>query len=306
MPPEITIGIPTYGGAKRMRWCLESICKVGVPGNAVIVILDDGSPDGGAAVEALSYEFDVDYIRHTTNRGIPAAWNSLTECHKTDITILLNDDIIVMPGWIEAMTYFLRNNPKAGGASWPFYFTNEEDIPKILAGKDVVPRDPITKKQAPEKRATFEVARPGRIMCVAGSCFGFMREMYELGKQRNKDMGLTGCFPEEYLSFHEESHWGTALAEAGFSSYGLTAPHLWHIWGATFSASPELNAGWRMQHSRKMYCEKWGVPPEFYGNPFNYTNPKYMRKIPPNNIKWLDKYGKEHADMEPDTRSEHI
>ena len=293
MPPKISIGIPTYGGSTRMEWCLRSIYNVsngrGLEAHdAHIVLLDDGSKDGGEGVRILGQKYGVPTIVFPNNRGIPAAWNALTDHYNADITILLNDDIIVTPGWLEAMVYFLENNPKAGFASWIFYFTKDEDMPKLLNGESVIPRDPITKEPKPEKIGECEGARPGRIMCPSGCCFAFKREMYELVREYNKTIGLTGCFPEEFISFHEESHAGTVLAKHGFSSYGLTSPHLWHIWSATFGASPELNAAWRMQHSRAMYCKAWDVPPEFHQNPFNYTNPLLMPKIPPNLVKWMD------------------
>lgn len=305
--PKVAICAPTYKGAHRLDWLLQSIFRVGgmEEVDAKVVILDDGSPDGGEAVRYLGQKYGVDTIIHDRNKGIPAAWNSLTEHFKAPITILLNDDIIVTPGWLFSMVYFLNNNPRAGSASWPMYFSSEEDVKGLLVGEDVCPRDPITKKQQPEHRGIHRGVRPGRIMCPAGACFGFTYEKYLVSKSFHNSYGLTGGFPEEFLSFHEESSFGTALAQAGFITYGLTWPAVWHLWSATFKDSPELNASWRMQHSRKMYCDLWNVPTEFRSNPFSYTNPCYCPQIPPNRVKWVGMNYELQEEMEPDTRVEH-
>lgn len=141
----------------------------------------------------------------------------------------------------------------------------------------------------------------GRVVhnCAAGACFAIHYDKFNLVKEWNKQHGLTGGFPEEYLSFHEESHMFTVLAMHGFPSYGLTYPQVWHLWSATFRDSPELNAGWRMAHSRQMYCKVFGVPEKYYSNPFRWTHPHVMSKVPPYPVTWMNPDGKWASDMDP-------
>jgi GT2 family glycosyltransferase len=307
MGNDLTVGIPTYAGSERMNYLLESMVRTD-PDGYNIVLLDDGSPDGGKGVESLAEQYSADYIRFDQNRGIPAAWNALVEYHNSKYTILFNDDILVTPGWRVSMQGFLERNPMAGSASFPQYFASEDMYDSIL--KDglhngemtVVPRHPQTKEPQPDQWRHSQGHRSGRIMCPAGSAFGFTREKYDLVKSWNKTKGLTGGFPEEYLSFHEESEFGTVLAMHKFPSYGLTFPQVWHMWSATFRASPELNSGYRMQHSRRMYCATFDVPEEHCDNPFKYTHPRYMDNIPPYEVEWLMPDGTWKRETEPDTR----
>lgn len=292
---EVLLGIATYRGAYRVAACLQSIQKHTPEDlNYEIVLCDDGSPDKGAALQAVGTKYNCEVICHKGNRGISASWNTLMNSREYPYKVILNDDILVTRGWLKHMLYFLKNNPKASGASWPLYFTVYDDYPKILGGDmSVMPRDPITKEPRPEYRDREVCVRPGRIMCFSGCCFAIRNDMWK----------TIGQFDENFLSFFEESDWGTRAASMGFASYGLAYPAVWHIWSKTFSESPELNAGWRMQDSRLKYQAKWNVPEKYWGREFDYTNPLLMPKIPPNEVKWLDPGDVERVDMEPpDTR----
>ena len=281
----VSVGICTYGGAKRVSWGIRAIQNFSKDDGVdyKIVLCDDGSKDGGAAMQNVADSFGLPLIKHGTNKGISASWNSLIHHYNdTDYFIVLNDDIIVQPGWLKHMVFFLENNPGYLGAGYPLKWITEEEMPLLMSGEKVTPRDPITKIQRPDwEGKNHGLNRPGRIMCVLGAAFGMRRDNF------NK----TGDFDEGYKSFFEESSHGTKAASIGIPSSGLSYPEVAHVWSATFNSCPELNAGQRMQDSRKRYIEQWNVPAEFQGDPprcpFDWTNPLYMSKIPRKLVKWL-------------------
>lgn len=276
---DVDVGIITYSGAHRVRSLVRSIKKWEDDENSChIVLVDDGSPNPQPSRD-VAKEFELQLVEHGNNRGIAAAWNTCVRSLDTPYVVLLNDDILVTRDWLRCMRFFLENNPQAASASWPFHFITEADVPIILQSPEPVriSRDPITKEPVEDRTDAQINSSPGAIMCVAGCCFGFRREMFE----------LAGGFDERYISFHEESDFGTTLAARGYSSFGLPYPLLYHIWSATFGDNPELQPSERMVQSRKRYCEKWGVPLELHDDPFKYTHPKYMSKIEPIIIKWL-------------------
>lgn len=275
---KVVIGIPTYNGAERLDYLLQSIKRYdeGIP--FFLAVLDDGSPPEGARrIKGVCSRHGVRLIEHDENMGIAKSWNDLTNYYESDIMVLLNDDLLVSKDWLRAMIYFLENNV-CGSVSLPFYFIEPQDAPLVLAGEDVTPRDPLTKQPAPHKRTEIrETMTCGVLMCPAGNIFAFKREKYD----------LVGGFDERFKSFFEESDFGTKLAEKGFKSYGLTYPFCWHVWSQTFRENPELNAGEVMRASHQAYIEKWNVPRQYWAMPFDYTNPKFMSKISRQKIKWL-------------------
>lgn len=275
---EVLVGIPTYNGAQRVDWLLQSIfnntdnklindlfCK--------IVICDDsGSPSHQEKTLEVGKKHGVHVLVNKSNIGLPKTWNKLVSCWDSKNVILINDDIIVAPDWLETMVYFLNNNPHAGSVSHFCHFIALEDIQPLLKGETIKPRDPFTKAHI-EFHDHFE--QPGRVMAPAGCFFGFSREKFN----------LVGGFDENYKVFYEESDFGTSLASHGFPSYVLCYPRNYHIWSATFSSAPEIRASELMAQSRAYYIQKWN-------GHFEDTHPRYMSKIPFRKIRWLYK-GKE-------------
>jgi glycosyltransferase involved in cell wall biosynthesis len=272
------LGVPTYNGADRLSWLLESV-YLRPPWPDDIVVVDDGSPrvnETRAAVDRFRGKLPVNLCEHGVNRGIAAGWNSCVsrrqfsgaECN----IILANDDVIVSGEWLESLVYVLDHSPAAGvvGASWHAFLP--EDVPELLRSADsdldVCPRDPVSKVQKPERRREFEGCRPGRAMAPTGQLFAF----------RVSDWAAVGGFDEEYKSFYEESDFGTAMA-AKLQKIGVQTawPFCWHLWSATFGANPELQAGARIAASRAHYRKKWGVPEGIHE--FDYTNPKHLGAV---------------------------
>ena len=283
---KVAIGIPTYAGSQRLDYLLQSIHMwTTLPEIPPVAVLDDGSPTLEARrIEKVCQKWKVEWLQHPENMGIAKSWNDLTRHFDSDIMVLINDDIIVALEWLKSLIYFLGNN-ECGSVSLGNYFALPEDIPKILKGIDVTPRDPFTRQPNPELRNVIrEEQSPGLLMCPSGSLFAFKREKFEL---------VDGFDDKSFKSFNEESDFGTKLAQLGYASYGLTHPNdCWHVWSQTFRENPELEAEKTMRESRIAYCDKWDVPEKYWDNPFDYTNPKFMSKIPPQEITWLGKNGK--------------
>jgi GT2 family glycosyltransferase len=285
---NITIGIPTYNGARRLGWLLSSIAMRTpeiLTGEARVVVVDDGSPEKAAVegtVRSHQGQIPIEFIRHDHNRGISAGWNACSRALQTPYVVLANDDVIVSKDWLRPIVHVLEHSPKAGvvGQSWHAFVA--EDVPGLLKSEhsdsEVLPRDPGTKAQDPSRRSRHENTDPGRVMCPTGQLFGF----------RRSDFDAIGGFDERMLSFYEESSFGTEMAARGLIGVQTNWPFCWHMWSQTFATNPELGAGARMEQSRSIYRERWKVPDSFKrGDEFSYTNPKYLGAIPDVEIEFL-------------------
>lgn len=302
MPIErIGIGCPTYRGHARVANLLESITRrnPGVDlGKLDIMIHDDGSPGDipRSTYLALYKTLDVGVgnihiSKSSNNKGIAPAWNHLSTQliqRGADMVILLNDDILVVDDWIRPMEYFLTNNPKAGAASWGFYWFDPVDVTALLDNPENVRPRTYDSKQVDEQGNRKHVdrwepgnARPGRLGAPSGCCFAFTKQAYQ----------LSGGFPDEYRSMHEESAFGFKLCKQGLPSFSPPYPFLWHQWSATFNECPELKAAETMARSRQLFCKDFGVPNSYSNHPFNYVHPRACSNIPAFEITWISKNG---------------
>lgn len=307
----LSIGVPTYNSFTRVDHLLSSLYTITNYDREryKVVILDDGTPNQDVVkkLEEVCQRFEVDFIRHTENRGIPAAWNSLTKHFETKYTIILNDDItITNPHWLTCMEYFLEHNEQVGTVGFPLIHMD----PNLGT-----PWEPIN----PANWGT----RPGRVGAAVGCSFGFKKAHWAQIPQLDGSVG----FPEYYGSFHEETDFGMECAKRGWRSYQLYFPPVEHWRSRTFSLNHEL-AWWkfderyiskeeyvrwasacthtknfwgsntnymtddqrvdRMSWSRILFAKKWNVDIESIDNPQLVVHQRVVDVLEPIAVKWLD------------------
>jgi len=282
MTNKVLVGIPCYAGADDLLpECLKAIAeRTNTTISYQIAVIDDsGRPEHQAKTKALCEQYNARWLMNEKNSGITSCWNSLVRSGDEPYVMLLNDDIIVTQGWLDAAIFFLENNSFCGSVGLGFYFITAADVPQLISSPTatVTPRHWSTKEYLPEEEYINDLKNitvPGRVMCAPGCSFGFTREKYN----------LVGGFDPAAKQFYNESWFGTALAAEGFPSYVINWPKLWHVWSATFQRSPELMVDNPMDKDRKAYIARWG-------GDFNYTDPKFMTQIPRQNVKWLTRDG---------------
>jgi len=284
---SILIGIPTYNGAHRLHACVESIRKAGdVPDGSKIniVLLDDGSPEPKRSESFwVAAHHNLPIIPHRENMGISKSWNDLCQSSDSDYIVLLNDDVLVSPGWLTAGLFFLENNSNVGAVGWDCYYILDEDIPVILEAErpPTIWRDRNTKELLAHGKGLADPVRtvPYYIMACAGYAFLFTRNNYD----------RVGGFDEGFRTFYEETDFGTRLARDGMKSFMLHTPMVYHLWARTMAENEAvLKPSKLMDDSRRYYIKKWEVPESYHAHPALYVHPTFMG--PPMDIEgtWLD------------------
>lgn len=294
----VGVGIATYGGHFRVESLLQSLLRRdhGVTPNEIhVVVSNDGHPSG---ISDKSHElvqelcragFVASLLDRTFNIGVPGTWNELTDFLFGDPTVssvfLLNDDTMLEDYWLRNAVYFLEHSEDVGAVGFDCYWFDPIDVPGLIENPTAVRPRNHDKRDLDEQGHRKHIVRrpdsdapPGRVMAPNGFCFGFTRETWDLSEK----------FPEHFIAFHEESSWNTFLASKNRPGYIIKWPVLWHQWSATFhDCRKTLSASAIMKRSRKLYCEKWGVPEAFSMSPFDYTHPKYMARLPERKVAWL-------------------
>ncbi len=96
--PVASVIVPTVGGGERLRRMLSSVASA----EHQTIVVDNGSADGvAAAVDSLP---GVEVLRLERNVGYTGAINLGVERADGDIVVLLNDDCVVDPGFVEKIT----------------------------------------------------------------------------------------------------------------------------------------------------------------------------------------------------------
>ncbi|MBI4506137.1 MAG: glycosyltransferase [Chloroflexi bacterium] len=98
--PLTSIIILTHNNLADTRACLASI-REHTPQPYELIVVDNGSTDG--TVEALRGEPGVRLIANAANVGFAAGCNQGLAVARGDFLLLLNNDTLATPGWLEAM-----------------------------------------------------------------------------------------------------------------------------------------------------------------------------------------------------------
>jgi GT2 family glycosyltransferase len=100
---DVSVVIPVFNQLDYTAQCLDSLNRAGVA-DSEIVVINNGSTDG--TKEYLEHRREIRVISNETNQGCSFAWNQGVKASKATWTVLLNNDVIVPPGWREGLVQF--------------------------------------------------------------------------------------------------------------------------------------------------------------------------------------------------------
>lgn len=106
-----TVVIPLYNKAPHIAQTLDSVLAQTVPANDIVVV-DDGSSDGGAEI-ALTYAHRRVQLIRQANQGVSAARNTGVDAAKTDYIAFLDADDWWLPNHLEVLQKLALSHPSA-------------------------------------------------------------------------------------------------------------------------------------------------------------------------------------------------
>lgn len=98
---HIGVVIPLYNQLDYTRQCLESLYSTG-PADGRYVVVDNASSDGTA--DYLAHQTGLVVVANTENLGCAAAWNQGVQRADSEWTMILNNDVVLTPGWWQSLT----------------------------------------------------------------------------------------------------------------------------------------------------------------------------------------------------------
>lgn len=234
--PEICVGIPTLNGPERLARCLEAVRRH-TPMDAlgaVLFVSDDCSHEGNLdANKRVCSNYGVEMLMAQARLGVAEQWNRLTRHTDAPVVVLMNDDVEVVPDWLQALAFTIKNNPHAGMVGLKAY----QGVNSLNFTPPAVPS---------YNEAVME--RGVGMISATGFLFGFSRDKYE-------DIG---GFDPGFFAFYEEIDFGVRLLAKGWPSYMLSYPVVVHQGGATTSDRKNIDAQRVIAESREKFKAKHG------------------------------------------------
>jgi len=196
--------------------------------NHEIVVVDNASSDD--SLKVLGEFTSVKVVRSDTNRGFAGGNNLGIQQCVGEFVLLLNNDTIVPPDFLDPLCHYLEAHPKVGA----------------VQGKMVLPRHANTldvcgsfitafglpyhygyyKQDGPKYQRSYPV------FSGKGACLMFQRELLA------KVGGF--LFDEDFFCYYEESDFCHRLWLAGYEVHFVPGPPVKHYMGSTAGGPQEV------------------------------------------------------------------
>lgn len=121
--PSFSIIIVTWNALEHLKTFLPSVCATKYP-SFEIILADNASGDGTAAWVRKHYP-QINIVSLDKNYGYCGGNNRAAEAARFENLVFLNNDVEVLPDWLDAIAEMLASNPNIGAVQ-----------PKIKSWKD--------------------------------------------------------------------------------------------------------------------------------------------------------------------------
>jgi hypothetical protein len=188
-------------------------------------VVDNGSTDGTAAMVKKDYP-EVDLIRLESNRGFAAAVNEGVEQTEGDYFALLNNDVEVEEGWLEALVGTLESHREyAACAPKSLNFFQRRRLDG--AGDEInIVGQAKSRGYGEEDRGQYD--RGEEVFAVSAGASLYRRSVWE----------KVGPFAEEYFAYFEDLDWCFRARLAGHRFYYQPKAVVYHRHKATSARDP--------------------------------------------------------------------
>jgi GT2 family glycosyltransferase len=225
------------------------------------LLVDNGSDVPGR--ERLA-SLPVERIDPGTNLGYAGGVNLGMARSNAEMVVLMNPDVLVLPGCLPALLDTLRNGAAVAGPR--FYWdagrrlvqppseirTRREELTRLLAGKSPGGAARARRRWRRHARRHWEAREPLPSHDLSGSLLALRRSAWE----------AVGPFDEGFRLYFEETDWLLRAARLGLAGRYVPAAEAVHLYSQSAGREPRAE-GWFEESARRFRRRYYG--PWFVG-----------------------------------------
>ena len=241
--PVVSIIMLTYNALKYTKECVESIRRHTFYPHE-IVFVDNGSKDGtvGYLEELTTANPHYRLIANKTNMGFAAGNNLGVGAARGEYVLMLNNDVLVGPGWLEDLVSSLERHPKIGLVG---PLTNHISGRQAIAHVPYEDAEGFYQFSAQVRKAKKGVLTPRRR--IAGFALLLRRSLFE------QVGGLAQVFGS---GNYEDDDLCLRVAELGYAIMVDEGTYLHHYGSQTFTANG-IDYAASLKRNEKLFRKRW-------------------------------------------------
>jgi hypothetical protein len=202
--PLVSIITVNYNQAASTLALIESLTKITYPNIELLVVDNDSTIENAKRINHIFPSVRI--IKSPINYGFAAGNNLGIMQAKGKYILLLNNDVVVTPNFLEPLIKLCESNPRIGGVSPKILFYND---PQRIQYAGFTPIHPITMRNSAigyreTDRGQYDYE------CTTGFCHGAaMMVPIEVIK-------IVGMMSYVYFLYYEEADWCERIKKAGY------------------------------------------------------------------------------------------
>lgn len=234
--PAMSVVIVSYNVAALLTRCIAAVLAQEVPGGCEVIVVDNASTDGSAAVVRERFP-TVRLVANTANVGFARATNQGLALARGRTLLLLNPDAEPQPGALATLLDFLDRHPDAAAVGPALHNPDGTRqracfrFPTLaMVFLDLFPLHPRLMESRLNGRYPAEFrGRPFRIDHPLGACMLIRRAALD----------TVGPLDEGYFMYCEEVDWCWRARRAGWRIYYVPRAVVVHYGGQSTRQAPE-------------------------------------------------------------------
>jgi GT2 family glycosyltransferase len=234
--PLVSIITVNFNQLKVTENFLDSIRKITYP-NYEVIVVDNASIEDPSKTLNKAYP-EIKFIRSDENLGFAGGNNLAIHQAKGDYFMMINNDTIVDPGYLEPLVEAMTSNPKIGMVgSKVRYF----DHPEILQFAGSTPMTRFTasshfigNNQKDEGQFETQTTTP----FASGAAMMTSRKIC-------KEVGLMASF---FFLYYEELDWQCRIRKAGYEIHYIPKSLVFHKESLSVGKDSSLQAYWKTRN----------------------------------------------------------
>lgn len=238
-----SIVIPTYNKVDLLRECIASIRIHTPPSDYELIVVDNGSRDG--TVDYLRAE-RIPFISLPANEGFPVACNRGLAVAVGDALMVLNNDVLVGPRWLEQLVACLNRTEDVGIVG---------PVTNYASGRQQCPVPFTTLEEMASRFSRENKGKVEEVKRLVGLCFLFKRQVME----------TIGLFDEAFSPGHyEDDDYCYRARQAGYKLLVDWSTYIFHHGSASFREQDQSALDRLIAENRQKFIDKWGIEPETF------------------------------------------
>lgn len=259
---KTSIIISTYNNLRYNRLCIESIRQMTRAGSYEIIVVDNHSTDG--TVEWLKEQSDIKLVLNDENKGFPAGCNQgIRLAEDGNDILLLNNDTIVTPHWLDNLQTCLYSDPSIGAVG---------PVTNSCANFQAISCDYKEFVDLLKFASKVNVSDPSKWeerVRLIGFCLLMKNEVVKKIGFLDEDFGQGN---------YEDDDYSLRIRKAGYKLMLCNDCFIHHFGSASFSKLQKdfLNV---IEANRRIFESKWGVNPNLFAVDVRLAIAPYLDKI---------------------------